>query len=65
MSEKRFECVGKGGEYEKLGYAKPSGALRAIQGESGVIVYRDAATGQLYFRDPADFQQRMRELPAS
>jgi len=65
VSERRFECIGKGGVYERLGYAKPSGALRTIHGESGVIVYRDTETGQLYFRDPADFQQRMQELPTN
>ena len=58
-----FECDGKGGVYERLGYAKPSGALRTIHGEGGIIVYRDTKTGQLYFRDPGDFQQRMRLLP--
>ena len=58
MSE-LYTCIGKGGTYERLGYAKPSGTLRTIQGESGVIVYRDVQTGQLYFRDPGDFQSRM------
>lgn len=55
----RYTCIGKGGDYERLGHAKPSGALRTMHGESGIIVYRDIATGQLYFRDPADFSQRM------
>ena len=54
-----FTCTGKGGEYAKLGYAKPAGAIKAIQGDSGLIVYRDTKTGQLYFRDPRDFEQRM------
>lgn len=57
-----FTCAGKGGEYAKLGYAKPAGALKTIQGDSGVIVYRCMETGQLYFRDPRDFNQRMQAL---
>lgn len=60
-----YTCIGKGGDYERIGYAKPSGALRTIQGESGIIVYRDIATGQLYFRDPADFLQRMSPIDAA
>lgn len=54
-----FTCQGKGGEYVKLGYAKPAGAIKAIQGDSGLMVYMDTATKQLYFRDPTDFRQRM------
>lgn len=54
-----YTCKGKGGEYMRIGYARPSGALRAIQGESGVIAYRDTSTGDLFYRDPADFNQRM------
>ena len=57
-----FTCRGKGGEYAKLGYAKPAGALKTIQGDNGVVVYRDIESGQLYFRDPHDFQSRMTEL---
>jgi len=61
----RYTCVGKGGEYESLGYAKPSGALRTVHGESGIIVYRDTTDNQLYFRDPGDFQQRMVRIKAN
>lgn len=57
-----FTCAGKGGEYAKLGYAKPAGAIKAIQGDSGLIIYRDTNDGQLYFRDPQDFNQRMMPL---
>lgn len=57
-----YTCTGKGGEYAKLGYAKPAGAIKAIQGDSGLIIYRDTATGQLYFRDPGDFRDRMAPL---
>lgn len=57
-----FTCAGKGGEYAKLGYARPAGAIKTIQGDSGLIVYRDTKTGQLYFRDPRDFEQRMMAL---
>lgn len=54
-----FACQGKGGEYVKLGYAKPAGAIKTIQGDSGLMVYMDTANKQLYFRDPTDFRQRM------
>lgn len=57
-----YSCQGKGGEYIKLGYAKPAGAIKTIQGDSGLIVYQDVNDGQLYFRDPRDFQQRMSPL---
>lgn len=59
----RFTCAGKGGAYERLGFAKPAGAIKAIQGDSGLVVYRDEETGQLYFRDPADFAARMERVP--
>lgn len=54
-----YTCDGKGGRYEKLGYAEPAGTLRTIQGSSGVIVYRDLDNHKLYFRDPTDFTRRM------
>lgn len=60
----RYTCAGKGGQYERLGLAKPAGVLKAIQGDSGVMVYRDRVSGELYFRDPADFQARMQRIEA-
>lgn len=48
-------CDGKGGEYELAGLAKGAGPLKGQE----VIVYRDAATGALYFRGIQDFQERM------
>lgn len=59
-----YECIGKGGEYEKLGYAIPAGTLKALHGDSGLIVYRDAKSGDLYFRDPHDFKRRMQKITA-
>lgn len=58
----RFTCAGKGGAYERLGMAKPAGAIKTVQGDSGLVVYRDEETGQLYFRDPADFARRMEQV---
>jgi hypothetical protein len=49
-------CIGKGGQYQHLGLAHPAGELR---GSAAVEVYRDVATGQLYFRTPDDFSRRM------
>lgn len=60
----RFTCAGKGGAYERLGLAKPAGAIKAVQGDSGLVVYRDEESGQLYFRDPADFARRMERIEA-
>ncbi len=48
-------CDGKGGQYELAGLAKGAGPLKGQE----VIVYRDAATGALYFRGIQDFQERM------
>ena len=54
-----YTCEGKGGAYVYLGHAKPAGTVKTVQGDSSVAVYRDIETGQLYFRDPADFNRRM------
>jgi hypothetical protein len=53
-----YECVGKGGSYECLGLAKPAGKAKDEMGE--VYAYRCTETGQLYFRLPSDFNERMR-----
>ncbi|MDH0335164.1 hypothetical protein [Metapseudomonas otitidis] len=60
-----YECQGKGGVYEKIGYAKPAGALKNIHRDSGIVIYRDDETGQLYFRDPGDFRRRMVRIDAA
>jgi hypothetical protein len=52
-----YTCVGKGGAYELVGTAKGAGTSR----DAAAVVYRDTATGQLYFRTPADFADRMEE----
>ena len=48
-------CDGKGGQYELAGLAK---GARPLKGQE-VVVYRDVATGALYFRGTQDFQERM------
>lgn len=48
-------CDGKGGQYELVGLAKGAGPLKGQE----VVVYRDVATGALYFRGTQDFQERM------
>lgn len=59
-----YTCIGKGGTYELIGTAKGAGVLRD---KPPVRVYRDVATGNLYFRSVADFAERMKpqnvELP--
>lgn len=55
---KIYECVDKGGSYECLGLAKPAG--EAKDEISDVYAYRCTETGQLYFRLPGDFNERMR-----
>lgn len=52
----RYTCIGKGGDYEFLGTATGSGTSR---GAPQPYVYRDVATGQLYFREATDFYTRM------
>lgn len=50
-----FTCIGKGGTYEDMGVAIGAGTSKGDL----VQVYRDTATGQLYFREPEDFIDRM------
>lgn len=52
-----YECVDKGGSYECLGLAKPAGDAKDEIGD--VYTYRCTETGQLYFRLPSDFNERM------
>lgn len=56
----RYTCIGKGGDYEFLGTATGSGTSR---GAPQPYVYRDVATGQLYFREATDFYTRMEPQP--
>jgi hypothetical protein len=51
-----YTCVGKGGEYELVGEAKGAGTLKTY---SGLIVYQDSMTGQMYCRSMTDFDNRM------
>jgi hypothetical protein len=50
-----FTCIGKGGCYEDMGVAIGAGTSKGDL----VQVYRDTATGQLYFREPENFIDRM------
>lgn len=50
-----YTCKGKGGVYEHIGTAKGAGTSK----DALAVVYRDAATGDLYFRTPDDFAARM------
>jgi hypothetical protein len=53
-----FTCIGKGGEYELIGLATGAGSSRGTE----VKVYRDTATGRLFFRGLDDFENRMARL---
>ena len=53
-----FTCKGKGGTYEDVGTAVGAGTSR---GEI-VRVYRDTVTGNLYYRAPTDFAERMESI---
>lgn len=51
-----YTCIGKGGSYEVVGTAIGAGTSR----ENGVVtVYRDTNSGQLFYRQPDDFEARM------
>lgn len=54
-----YTCIGKGGEYSRIGTSLGAGECR---GES-IEVYRDTATGQLYHRESVGFFARMQPLP--
>ena len=56
---KLFTCVGKGGTYEYVGLAKGAGTKRDA---AMLEIYRDTATGALYYRTESDFSKRMVEL---
>lgn len=51
-----YTCIGKGGAYDLLGFARGAGTMR---GEADVIVYRDVASGHMYYRTQFDFGERM------
>lgn len=51
-----YTCIGKGGEYARIGTSLGAGECR---GEI-VEVYRDTLSGQLYHRESADFFVRMK-----
>jgi hypothetical protein len=51
-----YSYMGESGRYELLGHAVGAGKCRLID---PLTVYRDTATGNLYFRHPSDFAARM------
>ena len=53
-----YTCIDKGGLYERLGNATGAGTRRGDR----VVVYRSVSAGEMYFRDPADFQERMGQI---
>lgn len=60
MTDKLYQCIGKGGEYKLLGEAMGAGTMRGSQ----VIVYQ-GSDGTLYFRTPLDFAERMEPITQS
>lgn len=56
-----YTCIGKGGTYAHVGVAAGAGYTRG-----GLVhVYRDQATGNLFYRTPADFDARMERIAAA
>jgi hypothetical protein len=53
-----YTCKGKGGMYEIIGTAKGAGTSR----DGVIIVYRDTATGELYYRTLDDFAARLERI---
>ena len=56
-----YTCKGKGGRYRLLGCALPAGYARAQRGKP-VFVYEEVATGELFYRTEADFNDRMEKI---
>jgi hypothetical protein len=56
-----YTCIGKGGTYELVGEADGAGYVRG----GTVTVYRDATSGNLYYRTPVDFKTRMERIAAA
>lgn len=48
-------CKGKGGRYELIGVATGAGTSRGQE----IVLYRDMATNDFYFRTEEDFEERM------
>lgn len=55
-----YTCIDKGGTYEHIGVAEGAGYTSG----SLVHVYRNQATGGLFYRTPADFDARMERIDA-
>jgi hypothetical protein len=51
-----YSYMGESGRYELLGHAVGAGKCKLVE---PLAIYRDTATDNLYFRDPADFAERM------
>lgn len=52
----RYTCIGKGGDYELIGEARGAGSMKL---NGNMAVYRDTASGALYYRATHDFNSRM------
>lgn len=50
--------------YEHVGYAKPAGEARQ-NGMPSLEVYRDIATGEVYYRYSGDFNSKMTPVSGS
>jgi hypothetical protein len=57
-----YSYMGESGRYELIGQAVGAGKCRLID---PLTVYRDTATGNLYFRHPSDFATRMVAIDGS
>ena len=51
-----YSYMGESGRYELLGNAVGAGKCKLVE---PLAIYRDTASGNLYFRSPADFAERM------
>lgn len=51
-----WTCDGKGGRYELIARAKGAGKSKLI---SDFLVYRDTTSGEVFYREPEDFSDRM------
>ena len=53
-----YTCKGKGGVYELVGVAYGAGTSRG----QTINLYREVASGVLYYREPRDFHERMERI---
>ncbi|MBD8654160.1 hypothetical protein IFT68_00785 [Oxalobacteraceae sp. CFBP 13730] len=57
-----YSYMGESGRYELLGHAVGAGKCKLVE---PLAIYRDTSTGNLYFRAPADFAERMVAIEAN